>query len=128
MEYPMKLTHIMGAMVLALLCGAAQAATVVVPSQLNSTDLHGTIAVTNTFQSIQLANSGRDGCLIQNQSLTDTMWVYFGPIASATKGGSFMLDTTHGLQISCSVGGTSALRPQVSITGTATDAFAANFQ
>ena len=107
---------------------SARAATVVVPSQLGSAPLSGTIAVTNTFQSIQAFNSNRSGCLIQNQSSTDAMWVYFGPIASATKGGAFLLDATHGLQISCSVGGTSALRDQVSITGTATDAYAANFQ
>lgn len=105
-----------------------QAATVVAPSQLGSANNSSTIAVTNTFQSLQVYNSGRSGCLIQNQSTTNTMWVYFGPVANATKAKSFMLDSTHGLQISCSVGGTSVLRDQVSITGTATDAFVANFQ
>jgi hypothetical protein len=103
-------------------------ATVVAPSQLGSTPASGTIAVSNTFQSIHVFDSNRSGCLIQNQSSTDQMWVYFGPIASATKGGSFILDSAHGLAISCSVGGTSVLRDQISITGTATDAFAANFQ
>jgi len=110
------------------LIGPAEAATVVAPSQLGSSNLSSTISVTNTFQSIQAYNSNRSGCLIQNQSTTDTMWVYFGPVASATKAASFMLDATHGLQISCSVGGTSVLRDQVSITGTSTDAFVANFQ
>lgn len=125
----MKLSILMGAAACALLlCGAAEAATVVVPSQLGSVNLSGTIAVTNTFQSIQTYNSDRAGCLIQNQSLTNTMWVYFGPVSAATKAASYELDTTHGLQISCSVGGTSVLKDQVSITGTATDAFTANFQ
>lgn len=112
---------------LALLCGSAQAATVVSPSQYGSVPLPSTIAVTNTFQSIQAYNSNRTGCLIQNQT-TDTMWVYFGPIANATKAGSFILDTAHSLSISCAVGGTSVLKDQVSITGTGTDGFAANFQ
>ncbi len=106
----------------------ALAATVVSPSQLGSNNLSGTIAVTDTFQSIQAYNSDRSGCLIQNHSIANAMWVYFGPVASATKDASFMLDAGHALQISCSVGGTSVLRDQVSITGTSADAFAANFQ
>jgi len=95
---------------------------------LTSTNLSGTIAVTNTFQSIQVSTAGRNGCLIQNQSTTDPMWVYFGAIAGATKAKSFELDTSHGLAISCSVGGLGVLTDQVSITGTGTDGFTANFQ
>jgi len=95
---------------------------------LTSTNLSSTVAVTNTFQSIQVLTSGRNGCTIQNQSTADTMWVFFGPIGSATKATSFELDTSHGLAISCAVGGLGVLTDQVSITGTATDAFTANFQ
>lgn len=124
----MKLSRLLGAAALSLLATGLMAATVVAPSQLGSSNLSGTIAVTNTFQSIQAYNSNRSGCLIQNQSTSDQMWVYFGPIASATKAASFILDSSHGLQISCAVGGTSVVRDQVSITGTSTDAFAANFQ
>lgn len=127
----MKLLHrglLSAALIGACLFGVADAATVVAPSQLGSTNLSSTIAVTNTFQSVQAFNSGRSGCLIQNQSTTNTMWVFFGPVANATKAKSYMLDSTHGLQISCSVGGTSVLLDQVSITGTSTDSFAANFQ
>lgn len=102
--------------------------TSVTVAPLTSTNLSGTIAVTNTFQSIQISTAGRKGCLIQNQSTTDPMWVFFGPIGSATKGTSFELDSTHGLAISCSVGGLGVVTDQVSITGTGTDAFTANFQ
>jgi len=97
-------------------------------SPLTSTNLSGTIAVTNTFQSIQVSTAGRQGCLIQNQSTTDQMWVYFGAIGGATKAKSFILDTAHGLAISCAVGGLGVLTDQVSITGTAPDGFTANFQ
>lgn len=95
---------------------------------LTSTNLSSTVAVTNTFQSIQVSTAGRNGCLIQNQSTSNTMWVYFGAIGGATKAKSFQLDSTHGLAISCSVGGLGVLTDQVSITGTAADAFTANFQ
>jgi hypothetical protein len=95
---------------------------------LTSSNLSSTVAVTNTFQSIQVSTAGRNGCLIQNQSTSNTMWVYFGAIGGATKAKSFQLDTSHGLAISCSVGGLGVLTDQVSITGTATDAFTANFQ
>lgn len=95
---------------------------------LTSTNLSSTISVTNTFQSIQASTAGRKGCLIQNQSTTNAMWVFFGAIGSATKASSFILDSSHGLQISCAVGGLGVLTDQVSITGTSADAFAANFQ
>ena len=97
-------------------------------SPLTSTNLSSTISVTNTFQPIQVSTGGRNGCLIQNQSTTDPMWVYFGAIGGATKAKSFELDTSHGLAISCSVGGLGVLTDQVSITGTSTDGFTANFQ
>lgn len=123
-----SLTWMAALFVIGALAGAVRADTVVAPSQRGSSNLSSTVAVTNTFQSIQILNSNRSGCLIQNQSTTNAMWVYFGPIASATKATSFILDSSHGLAISCSVGGTSVLRDQVSITGTSGDAYAANFQ
>ena len=110
-----------------LIVNATVSASVAV-APLTSTNLSGTISVTNTFQSIQVSTAGRNGCLIQNQSTTDPMWVYFGAIGGATKAKSFELDSTHGLAISCSVGGLGVLTDQVSITGTSTDGFTANFQ
>lgn len=100
----------------------------VVVAPLTSTNLSGTVTTTNTFQSIQTSTAGRKGCTIQNQSSTDPMWVFFGPIGSATKATAFQLDATHGEAISCAVGGLGVLTDQVSITGTSTDAYVANFQ
>jgi hypothetical protein len=92
---------------------------------LTSTNISGTVAVTNTFQSIQVSTAGRNGCLVQNNG-THTMWVYFGAIGSATEAAAYQL--AAGLSVSCAVGGIGVLTDQVSITGTATDAFFANFQ
>lgn len=109
-------------------CVNATVSASIAVAPLTSTNLSGTISVTNTFQSIQASTPTRNGCLIQNQSTTDTMWVFFGAIGSATKATSFELDSTHGLAISCAVGGIGVLTDQVSITGTSTDGFTANFQ
>lgn len=95
---------------------------------LTSNNLSSTIAVTSTFQSIQVSTGGRNGCTIQNQSTTDPMWVFFGAIGGATKARSFELDSTHGLAINCAVGGLGVLTDQVSITGTSADGYTANFQ
>lgn len=96
---------------------------------LTSTNLTSTVSVTNTFQSIQVLTTGRKGCLIQNTyTNSNPMWVFFGPIGSATKGASFELDPSHGLSISCAVGGLGVLSDQVSITGTSADSYTANFQ
>lgn len=97
-----------------------------------STNLSGTIAVTNTFQSIQAANTSntRKGCLIQNNG-SNTMWVFFGPIGSASKGASYQIApasaSAAGQAISCANGAGGVAQDQVSITGTSGDAFTANF-
>lgn len=106
---------------------ASVSATVTV-APLTSTNAAGSISVTNTFQSIQASTAGRNGCLIQNQSTTNAMWVYFGAIGGATKAKSFILDNNHGLAISCSVGGLGVVTDQVSITGTSGDLYNANLQ
>lgn len=83
----------------------------------------GTIAVTNTFQSIWTAstnNRGRAGCAVQNNATTNAMYVFFGPIASATIGKSVKL--AAGLAVNC-VGSGIVLQDQVSITGTSGDAY-----
>ena len=90
---------------------------------VTTTNLSSTIAVTNTFQSIQVATV-RNGCTIQNNSAR-TMWVYFGPIGSATQGASVQIAT--GSLASCVMGGI-VLNDQISITGTAGDAFYAGVQ
>lgn len=103
----------------------AQSPVVTRPYGSISNNQSGTIAVTNTFQSIYAANTtttGRVGCTIINYG-TNTMWVFFGPIASATKAKSVQL--TAGQGVYCQWGVT-VLQDQVSITGTATEAFFAN--
>jgi hypothetical protein len=113
-------------------CVNATVSATVTVAALTSTNLSSTISVTNTFQSIQASTAGRNGCLIQNNSQANEMWVFFGPIGSATKATAFGLPpgtaTTPGGSIACAVGGLGVLTDQVSITGTATDTFTANFQ
>jgi hypothetical protein len=96
---------------------------------LTSTNLSGTVSVTNTFQSIQASTALRQGCTIENQSTTDIMWVFFGAIGGATKAKAFPIGGgSFPPAISCAVGGLGVLTDQVSITGTSADTFAANFQ
>ena len=90
---------------------------------VTTTNLSSTIAVTNTFQSIQVATV-RNGCTVQNNSAT-TMWVFFGPIGSATQATSVQL--AAGNNVSCAVGG-ALLNDQISITGTAAGVFYAGVQ
>lgn len=101
------------------------------PGPVTSTNVSGTIAVTNTFQSIIPANTNTKGCLVQNNG-ANTMWVYFGTIGGATKPKAFQLRPPGtGIQggwVSCATGGGSIITDQVSITGTATDAFTAAYQ
>jgi hypothetical protein len=95
-------------------------------SALTSTNLSGTIAVSNTFQSIQTANAARRGGTIQNNGAAN-MFVFFGPITNASLTNSFIIPPGQSIQLGApSVPG--ALTDQVSITGTATQAFVANFQ
>lgn len=109
----------------------AQQAVQVIPLQVTTTVVSGSISVTNTFQSVfnnsQTSNPGargRTSCTVQNNG-THTMYVFFGPIANAT--------TTNALQIGpgqvilCQIGG-ATLQDQVSITGTSFDTFVANQQ
>jgi hypothetical protein len=92
---------------------------------LTSTNLASTVSVTNTFQSIQVATAGRNGCTVQNND-TNSMWVFFGAIGSATKAKSIVL--AAGQAVSCAVGGLGVLTDQISITGTATGVYFAAVQ
>lgn len=87
---------------------------------LSSKPASGTVAVTDTFQSVFAYEPNRSSCLIQNNSASAKMYVFFGPIASATKATSIVLDA--GKSVTCNSGPVVAI-DQVSITGTATDAF-----
>lgn len=101
-------------------------ADIVTVQPVSSTNLSGTITTTNTFQSIQSSNNGRHGCTVQNNSATNSMWVFFGPIASATTAKSVAL-TAGGMAVNCQTP-SGVLTDQVSVTGTSGDAYLANFQ
>jgi hypothetical protein len=108
---------------------AAQQPVYTVPLRAPTKNLSGTIAVTNTFQSIAAADvstqRGRVGCQVQNNG-SNPMYVYFGPVASALT--STALSLAVGATLTCSTGSGGVLTDQVSITGTAGDAFYAGFQ
>lgn len=89
-----------------------------------SVNVSGTIAVTNTFQSIIARNTNRSGCTVQNTG-TNTMYVFFGPLADASTAASVKL--AAGQAVSCN-NGPVTLIDEVSITGTATEAFFAAHQ
>lgn len=84
----------------------------------------GAIAVTDTFQSVFVAGS-RANCFVQNNSASGKMYVFFGPIANATKEKSIAL--AAGAVWQCSNAGVVSI-DQVSITGTALDKFTAWLQ
>lgn len=104
------------------------------PSPVTSTNVSGTIATTGTFQSVLAATSAaapRKGCLIQNNG-TGFMFVFAGPIASATEAKSYQLQpptsTTQGGSFSCATLTGAVLQDQISITGTGADTFTASSQ
>lgn len=99
------------------------------PYPVFTTEGSGTIAVTNTFQQVLALASmtaPRNGCLIQNTG-SHVMYVFFGPIANATTGKSFILQppansTSQGGSVSCNVA-PNVLWDQVSITGTISETY-----
>jgi hypothetical protein len=100
----------------------AQNPVITQPYVVTSSNASSTISVTNTFQSIWVADTtitGRVACTIQNNG-SNSMWVFFGPITSATKGASVVL--AAGDRVYCGINGV-ILHDQVSITGTSGDAF-----
>jgi len=119
----MKRIGLVAFMLLGMLSyGWAQSPVITQPYSVQTTNASGTIAATNTFQSIWTQSSntrGRAGCTVQNNG-TNSMYVYFGPIASATTGASVKL--AAGQSVSCNNGGIT-LKDQVSITGTSGEAF-----
>lgn len=88
-----------------------------------SVNLSGTIAVTNTFQSIAVKSNYRQGGVIQNNAAGQhDMFVFIGPIANATKATSIWLAAGQSLNLNFF---DIAVGDQISITGTATESFLA---
>lgn len=89
----------------------------------------GTIAVTDTFQSVMTLNTGRNGCIVLNNA-THRQWVYNG--TTPTKAAAFPLESATannaaGGSFVCSIG-TGTVSDQIWITGTAGDTFVAREQ
>lgn len=89
------------------------------PVVTTSSNVSSTITSAGTYQSVFAASALRRGCTVQDNG-THTMYVFFGPIASATHGNSVQL--TQGQSVSCQAGGI-VLTDQVSVDGTTADAF-----
>lgn len=100
------------------------------PLRVSNNNRSGTIIATDTFQSIAAAETstqrGRTGCLVQNLSTNNKMYVFFGPIASALTTTSIMI--AGGQTVSCATTSGGVITDQVSVTGTVGDAFYAGFQ
>lgn len=84
-----------------------------------TTQVGGTIAVTNTFQTVLAANTNRKGCLFQNKG-TNAMLVYFGVLGDATAAKSYSLPA--GAFISCAQANI-VITSGVNVTGTAADTY-----
>lgn len=103
----------------------AQSPVTTSPKGVINVNASGQISVTSTFQSVFAASSvssGRLGCTLQNRG-SNTMYVFFGPIATATISASVAI--TSAQTIYCGFGGV-VLKDQVSITGTSGDFFYAS--
>src|ERR1017187_6858444 len=96
-----------------LLVGASARAEPPFTNHVNGLNASGTITAGGTYQSVYPKTSNRVGCAIQNNG-ANTMYVYFGPIASATHGASVQIPAGQGLN--CNVGNT-VLPDQASFGG-----------
>ena len=84
----------------------------------------GSITAGNTYQQVFAATPVRNGCMIQNNSAS-AMWVFIGPIASATRDTSYQLPASSLVPFTCS-GPSGVQSDQISIDGTTAAKFFAN--
>lgn len=99
----------------------AQTPVATTPGALNNVDNESSvITLTNTFQQVFAATIGRNSCTIQNNSSSNTMFVFFGP-ATPTTATSFQLKP--GLFLNCETVGGVVPKTAVQITGTTSDAY-----
>jgi hypothetical protein len=92
------------------------------PTGASSNPSNGTIAVTNTFQSLIAQNSTRKACSYQNQG-THTM--YFSVAVSPTLANSFQVPAQW--TFNCTNANV-VITDAISITGTSGDAFSGSWQ
>jgi len=93
------------------------------PVTASSNPVSGTIAVTNTFQTLLASNGGRRACVFQNNG-AHTM--YFSLAVTPTLGNS--LQVLPGVAYYCAGLSNVVVGDTISITGTAGDAFAGYWQ
>lgn len=93
------------------------------PVGASSNPVNGTIAATGTFQTVLTQFAARRGCAIQNQG---AHVMYFSVQASPTEAGS--LQVGPGNIFYCSGISNVVVTDQVSVAGTAGDAFAGEWQ
>lgn len=117
----MKLRHVM-AIAACLLVAWAILSPVIAQQRARSLQTSGTVTLTDSFQTIKTADDQRRGCLFQNKG-TNTLFVFYGALASATKDGSFEVLTK--LYFSTNVGGVNN-SDTISITGTTGDKWVLN--
>lgn len=115
----------LGALLVSALCATSARADF---QSVLSQNLSGTVTTGGTFQSLQVQNVGRKGCLIENPpAATETLYVFFGPIASATTAAAVALSA--GSSVSCQMPAQGTVSDQVSVTAATTGhAFVGLFQ
>jgi hypothetical protein len=104
---------------LTLLFSISTASAQVITTHTPVVNSSSTITAGGTYQSVFTKIQGRNGCTIQANG-ANTLYVFFGPIASATHAKSVVL--TAGQSTNCNVGNT-ILIDQVSVDGTTSDTF-----
>ena len=89
-----------------------------------STLTSGTIAVTNTYQSVTPLNLSRSGCTFYNNG-TNTMYIYLDFTGGSTPpvGNTKSVSLNGGSNFSCTVAGNTVLGDKIWVTGTANDTF-----
>lgn len=106
----------------------AQQQVTTLPLGVTSIVTASTIGVTNQFQNVFTSTilTKRSGCLIQKTSGNGDMFVFFGPIQSATTPTSLILRTPTLLRFACAdFAGGVAPQDGISITGPAGEGFMA---
>lgn len=103
----------------------AQQAVTTIPQARSTLNASGSITSTGPFQLVIAKSANRANCTVQNTNASNVVYVFFGPIASATQATSVKL--AAGQAVSCAAGGVT-LADDVSVSGTSGDTFYAGSQ
>lgn len=99
-------------------CGVIQA-----PIGVTNTQTNATIGTTNAWQAVLTASATRKGCLLQNQSVNNVMYIFFGasPPSNGVVSAGFQLNP--GLSLSCATLSGAVGTDGLYITGTSGDSY-----